>query len=143
MRSASARTSGVKSTTSASCMPCRSKGGGLVGKGWVPEAVVDGLEVPAALAGLAVDGDQALREEVAAAAVPAVPVVGRRARRQVGEAEFLVGAHQAPDVGAAGDPPGLVLLGVGPELALRGDGVEGPELPGCWSSERTGVPSSA
>ena len=95
----------------------------------VPEAVVNGLEVPAAFARLAVDRDQALREQVVAAAVAAVPVVGRRAGRQVGEAEFLVGAHQAPDVRAAGDSPGLVLPGVRPVLAFPGHGVEGPELP--------------
>lgn len=44
-------------------------------------------------------------------AVAAVSVVGWSARGQVGEAEFLVSAHQAPLVGAAGDPPGLVLPG--------------------------------
>ena len=95
----------------------------------VPEAVVNGLEVPAALACLAVDGDQALGEQVVAAAVAAVPVVRWRAGRQVGEAELLVGAHQAPDVRAAGDAPGLVLPGVGSDLPLLRHGVEGPELP--------------
>ena len=89
---------------------------------------MNGLEVPAALARLAVDGDQALGEQVVAAAVAAVPVVGRRAGRQVGEAELLVGTHQAPDVRAAGDAPGLVLPGVGSDLPLLRHGVEGPEL---------------
>ena len=45
MRSASARTSGVKSITSSSCMPWRSNGGGRVGKGWVGEVCSPGMPV--------------------------------------------------------------------------------------------------
>ena len=145
MRSASARSSGVKSIRSSSVMPCRSNGAGFVGNGWgrgvplaghvagrdralldrpyrlagdavedvgerllaglrqgldlasvdgdveqvgrgrevvVPQPVVHRLEVPDALARLAVDADDALGEQVVARPHPAVPVVRRRARGQ-------------------------------------------------------------
>ena len=89
---------------------------------------MDHLEVPAPLPGLAVDRDQRLGVEVVAEAVSAVPVVGRRAERQIGEAELRVGAHQRPHVRVAADLPRTLLPGITAGFALPRDRVEGPEL---------------
>ena len=92
----------------------------------VPDAVVHGLEVPHALAGPDVEGDEALGEEVVAEAVAAVVVVGRRAGRQVDVAELVVDAEGGPDVGAAGVAPRVVQPGVDPEVVGLRDGTERP-----------------
>ena len=106
----------------------------------VPQAMVDHLEVPAALPGLAVDRDQRLGVEVVAQAVPAVPVVRRRAERQVGEAELRVGAHQGPDVRVAADLPRTVLPGVAAGFALLRNRMERPELLAGADVESADVP---
>ena len=82
--------------------------------------------MPLALARLAVESHQALGEQVVAQPVAAVPVVRRRAERQVDEAEILIRRDQRPDVRVARVLPGVVLPGlvtVFPRLRNR---VEGP-----------------
>ena len=56
----------------------------------------------------------------------AVPLVGGAAERHVDEAQFLVGAHQAPRLGAAGVLPRLALPGLDARLAGTRHDVEGP-----------------
>ena len=98
----------------------------------VPDAVVDGLEVPDTLAGLDVEADDALGVDVVAEALAAVVVVRRRRQRDVDVAEFLVGGEHGPGVGVALHAPGFVLPGLGERLALLRDGVEAPlELAGA------------
>ena len=89
--------------------------------------MVDELEVPAALAGREIDGDEALGEEVVARAVPAVVVAGRRLDGQVGEAQLGVGRDLRPDAVVAVAAPGVGEPGVGAELAGAGNGAERPE----------------
>ena len=97
------------------------------GKVVVPHAVVHGLEVPHALAGPDVEGDEALGEEVVAEPVPAVVVVGRGAGRQVDVAESSSSTLKADqDVGAAGVAPRVVQPGVHPEVVSLRDGTERP-----------------
>ena len=101
----------------------------------VPDAVVDGLEVPHPLAGPRIDADEALGEEVVAGPVPAVVVVGRRRRAAgrtrpsssspVGCAHMLVLPLYLPRhavVHRVGAP------GLDAELVLERDGVERPEV---------------
>ena len=92
----------------------------------VPQAVVHGLEVPDPLAGLGVDADDALREQVVAGAHAAVPVVRWGPGGQVDVAQLLVHRHRAPHVGVAAVAPRLVVPGVGAELLPLRDGVEDP-----------------
>ena len=87
--------------------------------------------MPDAAAGLALQAEQRLREQVVARPVPAVPVVGRRGGREIGVAQLLVGARDGPDVAGAGVLPRPVFPRVVPELARLGDGVEAPfQAPG-------------
>ena len=92
----------------------------------VPEAVMHGLEVPDPLAGLGIDRDDALGEQVVAGTHAAVPVVGRGSRGQIDVAKLLVDGHRAPDVRVAAVAPGLVVPSVGAELLALRDGVEDP-----------------
>ena len=92
----------------------------------VPQPVMDGLEVPHPLAGVGVEADDALREQVVAEPVAAVEVVRRRRDRQVDVAKFLVDRHHVPDVRVAAVLPGVVLPCVDAVLALLRNRVEDP-----------------
>ena len=87
---------------------------------------MDRLEVPDALARLDVDGHDALGEQVVAGPHAAVPVVRRRAGRQVDGARLLVDRHVGPDVGVPAVAPRLVAPGVGAEVVAARDGPEDP-----------------
>ena len=95
----------------------------------VPDFVVGDLEVPAALAGLQVDGDEAVAEQVVARPVPAVEVVGRRLGRNVDEPQLLVGRHLAPGAGVARIRPGVVQPALAAELVRRRHRMEDPQPP--------------
>ena len=86
--------------------------------------MVHELEVPLALPGLQVDGDETLGEQVVAGPVPAVEVRRRRLDRQVGEAELFVDADLRPDAGVAVVRPRVLFPGVVAELARARNGVE-------------------
>ena len=62
---------------------------GMGGKVPVPEAMVHRLEVPDALAGFDVDGDDRFREQIVARPVAAVVVVGDGAGRQIHVAQLI------------------------------------------------------
>ena len=94
----------------------------------VPDAVVDELVVPDALAGPGVQAHQALREQVVAGPMAAVEIVGGRLDRQIHVAQLQVGRHRCPHPGVAAVAPGVVLPGLVAELARLGDGVEDPQL---------------
>ena len=92
----------------------------------VPDVVVHGLEVPDALAGRGVEGEQGVGEEVGAHAVAAVEVGGGRAGGDENEAPLVVHRHARPVVGGADAEPGVGRPGVVAELAGMRDGVEDP-----------------
>ena len=100
----------------------------------VPQAVVDRLEVPNALAGLHVEADEALSEQVVARPVSAIIIVRRRRQREVDVPELLVAARRRPHVGVPRVlPRRAVLVEAGQpclvtRLALARDRVENPEL---------------
>ena len=88
--------------------------------------MVHELEVPEPLAGLEVDGDEALGEQVVAGPVAAVVVAGGDLDGEVGDAELLVDGQVGPDPGVPGVDGGVVQPRVAPELAGPGNGVEDP-----------------
>ena len=92
----------------------------------VPDAVMNGLEVPDALAGFGVEAEQALGVDVGAGPVAAPKIAGRRRRGDVYVAELLVAGHRSPDVGAANPLPGVVVPRLGELLALPRNRVEPP-----------------
>ncbi|MCG3164009.1 MAG: hypothetical protein JMDDDDMK_05475 [Acidobacteria bacterium] len=93
----------------------------------IPQPVMRCLKMPDALAGSGVQADDAFSKQVIAKAVAAVPVVGRRAGRQVDVAQLFIQRHRRPDVGVAGVLPRLILPGLRAELACLRDGVEDPD----------------
>ena len=68
----------------------------------VPQIVMNHLEVPEPLPGAGIQREQGVAEEIAADAIGAVVVIGRRAGREVGDAALFVHRNFAPRVGAAG-----------------------------------------
>src|SRR5262249_2133274 len=98
----------------------------------IPHPVVDRLEMPDALAGLRVEAEQALREEVVAwPGAPVLVVVGRL-DWDVNVSEHLIRAHLSPDGDGARVRPRVVQPGVAAELARSRDRSELPQqLPGA------------
>src|SRR5439155_23786987 len=93
-----------------------------------PEAVMDRLEMPHALAGLRVQAHQALGEEIVSGSRRPVVVVVRRLDGRIDIAELLVRAHLPPDARVPRVGPRVVQPGVAAVLARAGDGMECPEL---------------
>ena len=93
----------------------------------VPDRMVHELEMPLPLAGLVVDRDDALGEQVVAGTEAAVEVRARRLDRQVREPELLVDRHLIPDADVAVDRPRIVQPGVVAELAGPRNRVERPQ----------------
>ena len=89
--------------------------------------MVHELEMPFALAGPIVDGDDAFGEEVVAGPEAAVEIGARRLDRQVREAELFVGGNLIPDTGVAGDRPRFVQPRVVAEFAGTRNRVERPQ----------------
>ena len=87
-----------------------------------------GLEVPQPLAGLGVEREQAVGEEVLPDPIGAIEVVVRRAGRHIDDAALLVDRHRSPVVGAADVLVRLFRPGVVAELAGLRNRVELPHL---------------
>ncbi len=81
------------------------------------------------LAGLDVQADQRVREQVVAGPVSAVGVVGGRFHAQVDVAQRRIGAERAPYAGVAGVLRRIAQPRLGTGLALARNGVERPQLP--------------
>ena len=88
---------------------------------------MDGLEVPATLAGGAVERHDAVAEQVGALAVAAVEVDRRRGERDEDHAALFIDAHRRPGVGAAALSPRVAFPGVVTVLAGTRHGVEAPD----------------
>jgi hypothetical protein len=97
----------------------------------VPDVVMDALEVPEALAGVGVEGEECVGEEVVADAIGAVEVTYRGACRDVDDAALGVDGHPCPVVGCSCGLPGVCRPGLVAVFAGEWNGVEGPaELTG-------------
>jgi hypothetical protein len=92
----------------------------------VPQIVVDGLKVPLALAGVRIEREEGVGEEVVAVAVAAVEIEGGGAGGHIDDAALRVEAHAGPGVGGAGVGVGFGGPGFIAEFAGLGDGVEDP-----------------
>ena len=90
--------------------------------------MVHGLEVPAPRAGARVERDQAVREQVVAAAVAAEEVELAAAGRHVDDAARGVHRHLGPGVGAADVGARVLRPGLGAELAFARDRPERPDV---------------
>ena len=99
----------------------------------VPQTVMHDLVVPLALAGIRIEADDRLGEQVLPGSPAAVVIVARRADRHVEQAARFIEAHRRPHVGVAGELPGPGVPGVIAELATLRNGVE---LPHQLSSPR-------
>ena len=97
----------------------------------VPDAVMNELEVPTALARLDVDGDNALAEQVFARPVAAIVIAGGKLDREIGESERLVGGHLRPHAGIARVLGGAVLPGLVAELPRARNRMKDPSAPSC------------
>src|SRR5438067_4542777 len=93
----------------------------------VPYAVVNQLVVPLALAGLQVNGDDALTEEAAARAIAAVVIAGGQFHGQIDKAELFVNGDLRPYTGIAGVGEGVLPPGVGSILTGLGNRVKDPK----------------
>ena len=98
-----------------------------VGDVVVPDAVMDQLEMPLALAGLQIDRHEALAEEAGARPIRAEVVTGGKFDGQIGDAELFVDADLSPRAGIARVRPRVVQPGVVPEFARPRDRVKDPE----------------
>src|SRR6185437_2567831 len=85
------------------------------------------LEVPHALPGAGVETDDRLGEEIMAESCAAVPVVARRADRQIHESASIIDAERSPHVRVTGGLPRIVEPRLG-AFVLRAawDGAEVP-----------------
>ena len=88
--------------------------------------MVYGLKVPDPFARLAVDTDNALREQVVARAHAAIPIVGGGADWEVDVPKLLVDRHRCPDIGVAAVSPRFAVPGISAELVALRNGVEDP-----------------
>src|SRR5579863_300448 len=89
--------------------------------------MVHHLKMPSPLAGLQIDADQALTEQVVAWPLATVEVGCRRFNRQIDEAELFIYGHLSPYAGVAVGGPGAVPPCFVANLAGARDRVEGPQ----------------
>ena len=93
----------------------------------VPDRMVHQLEVPLALAGLQIDADQGVAEQIVAGPMAAVEVRRRIFDGQVYEARFFVDGDLRPNARVAVDRPRFVFPRVVAELAGLRNRVERPQ----------------
>ena len=105
----------------------------------IPQVMVDGLEMPTPFAGTAVEGNDAIAEQVGALAVAAVEVDRGRGEWNEDHPALLVDAHRRPGIGAAALVPGVALPSVVAVLAGTRHGVEAPGELACAGVESTDV----
>ena len=73
----------------------------------IPQAVVNQLIVPDALAGMQIHGKEGFAEEAVAGPMAAVEIAGGQFHGQVDHVEFFVDGDLSPDAGVAGIGPGI------------------------------------
>ena len=96
------------------------------GKIAIPDVVVDRLKMPHALAGVGLQREQRVGEQVVALAIRAVEIECRRTGGDEDQAALFVEAHAGPVVGRADVLPGVLGPGVVAEFAGMRNGVERP-----------------
>src|SRR5260370_27686055 len=91
-----------------------------------PKIVVDALKMPDSFAGLRIQGEQAICEEIVADAIGAVEIKSGGARGSVEDSALGIERHPGPIVGGAAGFPGVLGPSVIAELAGVGNGVKRP-----------------
>src|SRR6185369_9540639 len=98
----------------------------------VPQIVSYELVMPHALPGLALDGNQRVREQIVAGTMAAIHVARRTGERQIRVPELLVDADERPEVGMPRVLPRVVLPRIDAELSAARDDMKCPaQLPGA------------
>src|SRR5260370_42218338 len=92
----------------------------------VPQIVMDGLEVPQALARARIQRQQRIAKQVVPFAVASVEIVARGPQREICDAPFLVGRQLAPVVHAAGGLPAFWRSSVVTKFSRARNHVEWP-----------------
>src|SRR5690348_9351893 len=95
----------------------------------VPDIVMHTLEMPYALAGLGIEGKQAVSEQVITHAVSAIEIEGSRAGRDVNDSTVPVESHSGPVVNGAGALPGILGPSLVAELARSRNRMKRPAQP--------------
>src|SRR5262249_48328254 len=93
----------------------------------VPDAVMDQLIMPFALAGFQIDGHEGLSKQSIAGSMAPVDIAGRQLDRQIRQAEFFVHADLSPHPSIADVVGGIIQPGVASKLARLRDGVKYPK----------------
>src|SRR5689334_4872942 len=99
---------------------------GVYRKVVVPEVVMNGLEVPDALAGLCVQRDGAVGEEVVPLAIAAIEIEIRRSQARENHPPLLIDTQSAPGIGPAPLLPGVRLPGLRTEFSRPGNRMKPP-----------------
>ena len=95
----------------------------------IPDVVTERLKVPDAFAGLGVERDGAVGEEIVAEPVAAVKVKRRRAETGENQSALHVNTQATPGIGPASVfPGGVAFPGFVSELAGLGNSVKAPDL---------------
>ena len=92
----------------------------------IPDVVMDALEMPEALAGVGVEGEQRVGEEVVAEAIATVEIKDSRASGRVENAAFGIESHAGPVVCGSGGLPRTIGPGFVAKFAGMRNRVEGP-----------------
>jgi hypothetical protein len=85
------------------------------------------LIMPQSFAGLGVQGNQGVREEIRALPVSSVAILGSGRYRKIHNASVFIATHRRPDIGAASIAPGIFLPGIIPELSRMRHRVKPPD----------------
>ena len=95
----------------------------------IPDVVLDRLKMPDALAGVRIEREERVGEQVVAGTVGAVEIGRGGAGGDEDESTFYIDCHSRPVVGAARVGPGVLRPGVVAVLAGTRNGVERPAKP--------------
>ena len=100
---------------------------GAGGRIVIPQIVMHELKMPEAFAGVKVEREQAVAEQIVAEAIAAVEIEGWRAEREIADAALLVDRELSPRIGAAGGLPRVGRPGVVAEFSRPRDRVKDPQ----------------
>src|SRR5271154_5464645 len=92
----------------------------------IPDVMMHPLKVPKALAGLCIEREQGVCEEVVSHSIRSVEIEDRGAGGNVDDAALFVERHPGPVVGRAGGLPGVRRPCTVTEFIGMGDGVKAP-----------------
>ena len=93
----------------------------------IPRIMVNGLEIPFQFAGLCVQSNKTVAEEIRAFAIATVVIVSALTEGHIDDAALDIDGHHAPHVGAGAIFPAIAFPGIVADLAGLWDGVKLPD----------------